>query len=174
MLTWRDWLDALRTTVCPLCRPIVYSRGDRIRLLGPELTSKNSAVGIICTRTNVHQIAREAIDNATYVCEEHYGLFKGPPVQLICPKDLNFMYVPSHLVRPSALFLVIRFSSHRLTLLANAYTEPCALRSPEEFAPSRRRDARRRLRELPACQSHRGRGFGGAPLPCDLLPSKRD
>ncbi|GAA6026331.1 hypothetical protein JCM8202_001943 [Rhodotorula sphaerocarpa] len=54
-------------------------------------------VGIICTRTNVHQIAREAIDNATYVCEEHYGLFKGPPVQLICPKDLNFMYVPSHL-----------------------------------------------------------------------------
>ncbi|MBZ6370974.1 MAG: hypothetical protein LBE44_03520 [Microbacterium hominis] len=98
----------------------MYSRGDRIRLLGPELTSKNSAVGIICTRTNVHQIAREAIDNATYVCEEHYGLFKGPPVQLICPKDLNFMYVPSHLVRPSALFLVIRFSSHRLTLLANA------------------------------------------------------
>ncbi|GAA5881727.1 hypothetical protein JCM1840_000351 [Sporobolomyces johnsonii] len=54
-------------------------------------------VGIICTRTNVHQIAREAIENATYVCEEHYGLFKGPPVQLICPKDLNFMYVPSHL-----------------------------------------------------------------------------
>lgn len=58
------------------------------------------SVGIICTRTNVHQIAREAIENATYVCEEHYGLFKGPPVQLICPKDLNFMYVPSHLVSP--------------------------------------------------------------------------
>lgn len=57
-------------------------------------------VGIICTKTNVHQIAREAIDNATYVCEEHYGLFKGPPVQLVCPKDLTFMYVPSHLVRP--------------------------------------------------------------------------
>ncbi|GAA5928176.1 PDK/BCKDK family protein kinase [Sporobolomyces koalae] len=54
-------------------------------------------VGIICTKTNVHQIAREAIENATYVCEEHYGLFKGPPVQLICPKDLDFMYVPSHL-----------------------------------------------------------------------------
>lgn len=54
-------------------------------------------VGIICTKTNVHQIAREAIENATYVCEEHFGLFKAPPVQLICPKDLNFMYVPSHL-----------------------------------------------------------------------------
>lgn len=57
-------------------------------------------MGIICTQTNVHQIAREAIENATYVCEEHFGLFKGPPVQLICPKDLNFMYVPSHLVCP--------------------------------------------------------------------------
>lgn len=64
----------------------------------PELIASLSLVGIICTKTNVHQIAREAIDNATYVCEEHFGLFKGPPVQLICPKDLNFMYVPSHLV----------------------------------------------------------------------------
>jgi pyruvate dehydrogenase kinase 2/3/4 len=64
-------------------------------------------VGIICTKTNVHQIAREAIENATYVCEEHYGLFKGPPVQLICPKDLNFMYVPSHLVSTSKFVAVL-------------------------------------------------------------------
>jgi len=55
-------------------------------------------VGIICTKTNVHQIAREAIENASYVCEEHFGLFKGPPVQLVCRKDIDFMYVPSHLV----------------------------------------------------------------------------
>lgn len=54
-------------------------------------------VGIICTRTNIHQIAKEAIDNATFICEEHYGLFKAPPVQLICPRDLTFMYIPSHL-----------------------------------------------------------------------------
>ncbi|CEH15983.1 mitochondrial pyruvate dehydrogenase [Ceraceosorus bombacis] len=54
-------------------------------------------VGIICTNTNVGAIAHEAIENARFVCEEHYGLFKGPPVQLICPKDLTFMYVPSHL-----------------------------------------------------------------------------
>ncbi|GAA93675.1 uncharacterized protein L969DRAFT_90194 [Mixia osmundae IAM 14324] len=54
-------------------------------------------VGIICTNTNVHDICREAIDNASFICEEHYGLFKGPPVQLICPKDLTFMYIPSHL-----------------------------------------------------------------------------
>lgn len=58
----------------------------------------DAAVAVICTKTNVHQIAREAIENASWVCEEHFGLFKPPPVQLVCPKDLNFMYVPSHLV----------------------------------------------------------------------------
>ena len=54
-------------------------------------------VGIICTNTNVGAMAHEAIENARFVCEEHYGLFKGPPVQLVCPSDLTFMYVPSHL-----------------------------------------------------------------------------
>ncbi|KAN0063694.1 [Pyruvate dehydrogenase (acetyl-transferring)] kinase isozyme 2 [Thecaphora frezii] len=54
-------------------------------------------VGIICTNTNVGAMAHEAIENARFVCEEHYGLFKGPPVQLVCPPDLEFMYVPSHL-----------------------------------------------------------------------------
>jgi pyruvate dehydrogenase kinase 2/3/4 len=54
-------------------------------------------VGIICTRANVHDIVHEAIENARFVCEEHYGMFKGPPVQLICPKDLYFSYIPGHL-----------------------------------------------------------------------------
>lgn len=54
-------------------------------------------VGIICTRSNVHDIVHEAIENARFVCEEHYAMFKGPPVQLICPKDLTFPYVPGHL-----------------------------------------------------------------------------
>ncbi|TCD60773.1 hypothetical protein EIP91_009530 [Steccherinum ochraceum] len=54
-------------------------------------------VGIICTRSNVHEIVHEAIENARFVCEEHYAMFKGPPVQLICPKDLQFPYVPGHL-----------------------------------------------------------------------------
>jgi pyruvate dehydrogenase kinase 2/3/4 len=45
----------------------------------------------------MHDIATEAIENARFVCEEHYGMFKGPPVQLICPKDLAFPYVPGHL-----------------------------------------------------------------------------
>lgn len=54
-------------------------------------------VGIICTNTNVGAMAHEAIENARFICEEHYGLFKGPPVQLVCPRNLTFMYVPSHL-----------------------------------------------------------------------------
>lgn len=54
-------------------------------------------VGIICTKANVHDIVQEAIENARFVCEEHYAMFRGPPVQLICPKDLTFPYVPGHL-----------------------------------------------------------------------------
>jgi pyruvate dehydrogenase kinase 2/3/4 len=46
---------------------------------------------------NVHDICHEAIENARYVCEEHYALFKGPPIQLLCPKDVSFPYVPGHL-----------------------------------------------------------------------------
>ncbi|KAF8958333.1 mitochondrial pyruvate dehydrogenase [Flammula alnicola] len=54
-------------------------------------------VGIICTKANVHDIVQEAIENSRFVCEEHYAMFKGPPVQLICPKALTFPYVPGHL-----------------------------------------------------------------------------
>lgn len=54
-------------------------------------------VGIICTKANVHDICHEAIENARFVCEEHYGLFKGPPIQLLCPRDLEFPYIPGHL-----------------------------------------------------------------------------
>ncbi|KAN0101004.1 Mitochondrial branched-chain alpha-ketoacid dehydrogenase kinase domain containing protein [Tylopilus felleus] len=54
-------------------------------------------VGIICTHANVHDILQEAIENARFVCEEHYAMFRGPPVQLICPVDLTFPYVPGHL-----------------------------------------------------------------------------
>jgi pyruvate dehydrogenase kinase 2/3/4 len=54
-------------------------------------------VGIICTKTNVAQIAQDAIDNARYICEDHYALFAAPPIQLYCPPNLDFMYVPSHL-----------------------------------------------------------------------------
>ncbi|KAI6107620.1 mitochondrial branched-chain alpha-ketoacid dehydrogenase kinase-domain-containing protein [Pisolithus thermaeus] len=54
-------------------------------------------VGIICTQANVHDIVQEAIENARFVCEEHYALLRGPPVQLICPRNLTFAYIPGHL-----------------------------------------------------------------------------
>lgn len=56
-----------------------------------------SYVGIICTKTNVMELAQEAIDNARFVCEDHYGLFDAPKVQLVCDPKLEFMYVPGHL-----------------------------------------------------------------------------
>ncbi|KZT62414.1 hypothetical protein CALCODRAFT_414237, partial [Calocera cornea HHB12733] len=54
-------------------------------------------VGIICKHANVHDIVSEAVDNARFICEEHYGLFKGPQVDLICDEHLVFPYVPGHL-----------------------------------------------------------------------------
>ena len=54
-------------------------------------------VGIICTKTNIKELAEEAIENARFVCEDHYGLFDAPKVQLFCPDNLLFMYVPGHL-----------------------------------------------------------------------------
>lgn len=69
-----------------------------------QLDPDPNYVGVICINTNVKDVAQEAIDNALFICEEHYGLFKGPPVQLSCPDNLRFMYIPSHLVS-SPLFV---------------------------------------------------------------------
>ncbi|POS86109.1 pyruvate dehydrogenase kinase-like protein, partial [Erysiphe pulchra] len=71
--------------------------GQHIALTDQSHTSDPTYVGIICTKTNVRDLAEEAIDNARFVCEDHYGLFEAPKVQLVCPPDLNFMYVPGHL-----------------------------------------------------------------------------
>ncbi|RPB08294.1 alpha-ketoacid dehydrogenase kinase [Morchella conica CCBAS932] len=74
-----------------------------IRMLIGQHVALNSApeqedyVGIICTKTNVRDLAQEAIENARFVCEDYYGLFDAPKVQLVCKPDLNFMYVPGHL-----------------------------------------------------------------------------
>ncbi|KAK9320115.1 mitochondrial branched-chain alpha-ketoacid dehydrogenase kinase-domain-containing protein [Lipomyces orientalis] len=62
-----------------------------------EEPSRGNYVGIICTKTNVRELAQEAIENARFICEDYYGLFDAPKVQLICKPDLNFMYVPGHL-----------------------------------------------------------------------------
>lgn len=72
--------------------------GQHIALTDQRQSSEQpNYVGIICTKTNVRELAQEAIENARFVCEDHYGLFDAPKVQLVCKPDLNFMYVPGHL-----------------------------------------------------------------------------
>jgi pyruvate dehydrogenase kinase 2/3/4 len=71
--------------------------GQHIALTDQSHHKDPTYVGIICTKTNVRDLAQEAIENARFVCEDHYGLFDAPKVQLVCPPHLNFMYVPGHL-----------------------------------------------------------------------------
>ena len=71
--------------------------GQHIALTDQKHSTEPNYVGIICTKTNVRELAQEAIDNARFVCEDHYGLFDAPKVQLVCKPDLHFMYVPGHL-----------------------------------------------------------------------------
>ncbi|ORY03089.1 alpha-ketoacid dehydrogenase kinase [Basidiobolus meristosporus CBS 931.73] len=71
-------------------------------LIGQHITLQKGPhhpdhVGIICTKTNLAEVTQEAIDNAKFICEDYYGLFRAPEVKLICKDDLEFMYVPSHL-----------------------------------------------------------------------------
>ena len=71
--------------------------GQHIALTGQQHERHPNYVGIICTKTNVKELAEEAIENARFVCEDHYGLFDAPKIQLFCEPSLNFMYVPGHL-----------------------------------------------------------------------------
>jgi pyruvate dehydrogenase kinase 2/3/4 len=71
--------------------------GQHIALTDQKQHSDPNYVGIICTKTNVRELAQEAIENARFVCEDHYGLFDAPKIQLVCDPDINFMYVPGHL-----------------------------------------------------------------------------
>jgi pyruvate dehydrogenase kinase 2/3/4 len=62
-------------------------------------SGRSNYVGVICTDCNVAEIAQDAIETASYICEDYYGLIEGPEIQLICPtKDIHFMYVPGHLI----------------------------------------------------------------------------
>lgn len=64
-----------------------------------ELINKSNYVGVICTDCNVGEIAEDAIETAKYICEEYYGLFECPEIQLILTKnEIEFMYVPGHLI----------------------------------------------------------------------------
>jgi pyruvate dehydrogenase kinase 2/3/4 len=69
--------------------------GQHIALQKPAVST--DYVGIICTRTRIHEVIQDAIDNARFICEDHYGVFDAPEVILQCDKNLEFMYIPSHL-----------------------------------------------------------------------------
>lgn len=71
--------------------------GQHIALTDQSHHRDPSYVGIICTKTNIQDLAQEAIENARFVCEDHYGLFEAPKIQLVCNPNINFMYVPGHL-----------------------------------------------------------------------------
>lgn len=61
--------------------------------------NRSNYVGVICTDCNVGEIAEDAIETAKYICEEYYGLFECPEIQLILTKnEIEFMYVPGHLI----------------------------------------------------------------------------
>lgn len=63
------------------------------------LKLKLNYVGVICTDCNVLDIAQDAIETASYICEDYYGLVQGPEIQLITSlDDISFMYVPGHLI----------------------------------------------------------------------------
>ncbi|CDO54037.1 hypothetical protein DV495_001417 [Geotrichum candidum] len=65
-------------------------------------------VGIICTNSNVREIAQDAVDNARFICEQHYDLFEAPKVDIVCNPNISFMYVPGHLSH--MLFEIIKNS----------------------------------------------------------------
>ncbi|KZV99663.1 alpha-ketoacid dehydrogenase kinase [Exidia glandulosa HHB12029] len=87
----QDWLD--RFYMSRIGIRFLIGQHVALNTLQPD----KDYVGIICTNTNVYQTVNEAKENARFVCEEHYGMVTGPPVQLICPKELSFAYVPGHL-----------------------------------------------------------------------------
>lgn len=65
-------------------------------------------VGVISTNTRVKEVAMDAIDNSRFICEEYYGLFEAPQVELYCSDDLSLTYVPGHLMH--MLFEVLKNS----------------------------------------------------------------
>ncbi|EGV62744.1 [Pyruvate dehydrogenase (acetyl-transferring)] kinase isozyme 2 [Yamadazyma tenuis] len=86
-----------------------------------SMKAKSNYVGVICTDCNVGEIAEDAIETAKYICEEYYGLFDCPEIQLILTKnEIQFMYVPGHLIHmlfetlKNSLRATIEFHTPRL------------------------------------------------------------
>jgi len=57
----------------------------------------NGILGTVHKNCNVHNVVYGAIEHARHVSEQRHGAGPAPPVDLICPEDLAFPYVPRHL-----------------------------------------------------------------------------
>lgn len=79
-------------------------------------------VGIICTKVPIREMAQVAADNARFICEEWYGLYEAPRVDIVCPPDLSFMYVPGHLNH--MLFETIKNSLRAVVETHGVNTDP--------------------------------------------------
>lgn len=54
-------------------------------------------VGIICTQTNIKNAIHHAVRQAQQICEDHYGLYESPKVNIACNEHLRYTYIPAHL-----------------------------------------------------------------------------
>ncbi|KAJ2749427.1 [Pyruvate dehydrogenase (acetyl-transferring)] kinase isozyme 2 [Coemansia sp. BCRC 34490] len=94
--------DRINSSVQHFLDRFYLSRIGIRMLIGQQIELNQSQqqkdyVGVICTHTNVAQVVQEAINNAQFVCGDYYMLMTVPEIELHCPRDLEFMYVPSHL-----------------------------------------------------------------------------
>ena len=44
-----------------------------------------------------HDAVGHAIEDARFICRDHYGMYEAPPVLLHCDANLHFPYIPAHL-----------------------------------------------------------------------------
>ncbi|EEB06356.1 pyruvate dehydrogenase kinase Pkp1 [Schizosaccharomyces japonicus yFS275] len=65
-------------------------------------------VGVINTHARIRELIEVAVENARYICQQAYGLFEAPEVQIVCNPNITMMYVESHLQH--ALFEILKNS----------------------------------------------------------------
>ncbi|KAI9193115.1 mitochondrial branched-chain alpha-ketoacid dehydrogenase kinase-domain-containing protein [Polychytrium aggregatum] len=70
--------------------------GQHVAISKPE-AQQPGFVGIICPKTSLRNVALDAIDDARFICQDYYGLWKAPDIKLYGKQEIEFMYVPSHL-----------------------------------------------------------------------------
>ena len=54
-----------------------------------------NTIGLISLNTSIREIAQNAIDNASYICNRTHG--DAPDVTILGRQDLTFPYIPSHI-----------------------------------------------------------------------------